>query len=301
MTPPPSSITAVIVSFNTREETLRCIAALRDTTRRPLEIILVDNGSVDGSAEAVRSSHSDVLVIENRSNLGFARANNIGLKRSETQYSLIINSDAEALPGAVDALARLLDERADVAIAAPRTLGSDRSLQLSFGPPLTPWNELRIRRFRRALASGRATARRRIEEICRVEHRPFWVSGSCFLARTKALRDVDLFDEGFFLYEEDVDLCLRVRKAGWQIVCTPTAEIIHHEGRSMAQAPSKSRIEYARSHLRYYEKHNGAIDRLLLRLWLASRAALSCIAAVFHMRDRGVHRPPNGRATTPSS
>jgi GT2 family glycosyltransferase len=81
------------------------------------------------------------------------------------------------------------------------------------------------------------------------------------------------FDEGFFLYEEDVDLCVRVRRSGWEVVYTPAAEIVHHLGRSMDQMPARARIEYHRSHLRYYRKHQSWPARLLLRTSLASRAA----------------------------
>ena len=102
---------------------------------------------------------------------------------------------------------------------------------------------------------------------------PEWVSASCFLARRSALEAVDGFDESFFLYEEDVDLCLRVRQAGGRILYTPEAEVVHHLGRSMARAPARARLEYHRSHLHFYAKHNSRAERLVLRAWMAGRAA----------------------------
>ncbi|MBN2369729.1 MAG: glycosyltransferase family 2 protein [Vicinamibacteria bacterium] len=283
-------VSAVIVSYNTKIDTLRCLASLHDATARPLEIVLVDNDSTDETAAAVRDAYPDVIVIEPHENLGFSRANNLGLRRARHPYALIINSDAEARPGAIDALAQLLDERPRVAIAAPRTFNSDGRLQLSFGPPLTPLRELRRLFQDRALRARQAAARDRLEKMCREERRPAWVSGSCFLARAQVLTAVGLFDEKFFLYEEDVDLCLRVRRAGWTVVFTPTADIVHHEGRSAAHDRRHVKLEYHRSHLRYYRKHNGPLATAALRLWLLGRAGFGWLAALLRRRGRAFER-----------
>jgi N-acetylglucosaminyl-diphospho-decaprenol L-rhamnosyltransferase len=104
------------------------------------------------------------------------------------------------------------------------------------------------------------------------EHEPDWVSGAALLARRQALASVGGFDEGFFLYEEDADLCRRLRHAGWRILFTPAAEFRHRRGVSMARAPARARLEYHRSHLRYYRKHNRPPARAVLRLLLLGRA-----------------------------
>jgi len=107
------------------------------------------------------------------------------------------------------------------------------------------------------------------------EHEPDWVSGSCLLARRSVLEAVGGFDEGFFLYEEDADLCRRVRAAGWRVVFTPAAVVRHRLGQSMGKAAARARAEYDRSHRLYYDKHNGFLQRLLLRAWMAAgRAAM---------------------------
>ena len=147
----------------------------------------------------------------------------------------------------------------------PLTRNPDGSVQVSFGPDLTPIAEWRQRRLVRGVRERRPAALREAEARATAESEPDWVSGSCFLARREALEAVGGFDEGFFLYEEDVDLCLRVRRAGWRVVYTPAAEVRHALGRSMAQAPARARLEYDRSHLRYYRKHNGAAQTALLR------------------------------------
>jgi GT2 family glycosyltransferase len=162
-------------------------------------------------------------------------------------------------------MAELLTLRPDVGLVGPRTLSSDGTVQISFGPALTPLAELRQRRLVRGVRRREAAALHSAEELAGREHEPDWVSASCFLARREALAAVGGFDESFFLYEEDVDLCVRLRQLGWRVLFSPAAVVVHHLGRSMDQSPSRARLEYHRSHLRYYRKHNGPIDRLILR------------------------------------
>ncbi|HET6899662.1 MAG TPA: glycosyltransferase, partial [Vicinamibacteria bacterium] len=151
--------------------------------------------------------------------------------------------------------------------------------QVSFGPALTPLAEWRQGRLVRGVKAGEPAALREAAALAAREHEPDWVSASCFLARKAALDAVGGFDESFFLYEEDVDLCLRVRAAGGRILFTPAAEVVHHLGRSMDRAPALARMEYHRSHLRFYAKHNSWAERAALRGWMASRAVLGWLGA----------------------
>jgi hypothetical protein len=271
---------AIVVSYNTREEVLACLGALERHAGLPFESLVVDNASADGTVEAVRAAHPAVRIIANTENAGFARACNQGMRAARAPYLLLINGDAEVRPGAVEALVGLLDARPDVAVAAPRTLNEDGTPQVSFGPDLTLAGEWRQRRRVRGVRSREPHALRRAEEASRCESEPAWVSGACFLARREAVAEVGLFDEGFFLYEEDVDLCLRLRQAGWRIVFTPAAEVVHRLGRSMRTAPERSHIEYHRSHLRFYRKHNGVLSTVALRVWMGASSLLSWLMSV---------------------
>lgn len=278
--PPEPRVSAVIVSHNTREELLRCLDALRDRVRLPLEVIVVDNASADDSVPALRAAHPGVRILANPTNLGFAAANNRGFAEARAPYLLILNSDAEVRPGAVEALASLLDAQPRVGLAGPRTLYPDGTPQLSFGPALHLASEWRQRRLVHGLARRDPRTLARAVALCAQESSPDWISASCLMARREALAAVGGFDEGFFLYEEDVDLCLRARHAGWEIVFTPAAEVIHHLGRSMERSAERARIEYQRSHLRYYRLHNGAGETSLLRLLLAARSLGSLLGAL---------------------
>jgi len=283
-------VTAVIVSFNTREHLLRCVASLQAHVSLPIEVVVVDNGSDDGSAAAVRAAHPAARVVENGANLGFAAACNRGLREARAPYGLLLNSDAEVCPGTVEALARVLDERPEVGVVGPRTVGPDGGPQLSFGPDLTPPAEWRQRRLVVGLRQGQAAAVREVTALSAREQEPAWVSAACLLARKAALDAVGGLDERFFLYEEDVDLCLRVRRAGWRILYTPAAVVMHHLGKSMDMAPARARLEYDRSHLRFYAKHRGPGARALLRAYLAGSAAAGWVAALGPGPERRARR-----------
>lgn len=262
------TVSAIVVSYNTRELLLQCIESLRAVSC-PLEVIVVDNDSADGSASAVRERQPDVKLIANGQNLGFSKANNLGLQAAAAPYVLVLNSDAAVRPDTVETMRHILEARPDVGIVGPRTVGIDGRVQVSFGPDLTPWSEWRQRKLVLGVKRRDPAAQRRLEQMAAAEHEPAWVSGSCFLARRDLLLRLGGFDEGFFLYEEDVDLCVRVRQAGFRVLFTPRAEVVHHLGRSMEKASARARDEYRRSHVRFYRKHNGPFWTFVLRIWTA--------------------------------
>lgn len=268
---------AVVVSYNTREDLLRCLASL-SASEAALEAVVVDNASADGSAAAVRAAFPDVAVVANAENLGFARANNLGLRATTAPYVLVVNPDAEVGRGTVTALAARLDGDPRAGLVGPRHVDGQGRIQVSFGPRLTPLREWRQRRLVRGVKAGRPRALRAAEEAASRPQEPDWVSGSCFLARRSALEAVGGFDEGYFLYEEDVDLCVRLRAAGYRVLYTPEATVVHHLGRAMAGAGERARLEYHRSHLRYYLRHNAPLAVLGLRALLLARGVASVAA-----------------------
>ena len=272
--PDPPKISAIVVSHNTRDDLLRCLASLAAHVRLPLEVVVVDNASTDGSVDAVRRAYPTARLLPSPANEGFSTANNAGIRASAGPHVLVLNSDAELTAGAVETMSGLLDARADVGVVGPLTRNPDGTVQLSFGSDLTPLSEWRQRSLVRGVRARRPAALREAERRASREHEPDWVSGSCFLARRAALEAVGGFDEGFFLYEEDADLCRRLRGAGWRVLYTPAAEVRHALGRSAAQAPARARLEYRRSHLRYYRKHNGLLLTALLRAYLAVTGGL---------------------------
>jgi hypothetical protein len=282
-------VAVVIVSFEARDPLLAALASVRAHASLPVEVVVVDNASADGSVEAVRAAHPAALVIANRENVGFARACNQGLRASRAPHVLFLNPDAELTPGAVEALVGAVEHRPDVGAAGPRTRSGDGTIQVSTGPDLTLVSEWRQRRLVLGVARRAPGALAEAEARHAREHEPDWVSGACLIARREALEAVGGFDERFFLYEEDADICRRLRLAGWRVVFTPAAEVRHQLGRSMARAPGRARLEYHRSHLLYYRHHNGPVSRGALRVLIALRGAWAWLRSA-------AARDPAGRA-----
>jgi len=269
------AVAVVIVSFETRDTLVLGLDALLREAGPTAEIVVVDNASGDGSAKAVLERFPLVRLIANSENVGFARASNQGARESRAPLLLFLNPDATLAPGALAALTGLLDRQPRVGVVGPRTRSGDGAIQVSTGPDLSLLSELRQRRLVRGVARRDPLALAEAEAIHAAEHEADWVSGACLMIRRAAFDAVSGFDERFFLYEEDADLCRRVRAAGWRVVFTPAAEARHALGRSMARAPERARLEYDRSHLLYYRKHCGLLQRAALRALLAAQRLLA--------------------------
>ena len=214
-------------------------------------------------------------LIANAANLGFSRANNLGLRAARGEFVLVLNSDCEVRPDAVAALAAILEGRPDVAIVGPRTVGTDGAPQVSFGPSLTPLAEWRQGRLVRGVKAGDAAALGRARALADHEQADR-VSASRFPGPPAGLA-AGRADESFF-YEE-TSTRAPARRAGGRVLYTPRAEVVHHLGRSMARSPERARLEYHRSHLRFYAKHNSAAERIALRAWMAGRAIWGWLGA----------------------
>src|SRR3989475_11925044 len=256
-------VSLIIVSFNARADLERCLESLQAAPPAAShEIIVVDNASTDGSADAARR-WPGVRVIETGGNLGFARANNIGIRASTGANLLLLNNDTIVPAGAID---RLLDELArhpDVAVVGPRLVDADGRAELSFGRMIGPLNELRQKRLVRGHERGALRQSAFVDRMTRREHFPDWVSGACLLVRRADAEAVGLLDERYFMYTEDVDFCAAVRARGRRILFTPAVEIMHLRGRSVLSAPAATRAAYRRSHLAFYEKHHPVLAPLL--------------------------------------
>ena len=244
---------------------------------------MVDNASRDGSAATVRERFPSVRLIANPENVGFARACNQGARACAAPYLLFLNPDATLAPGSLSTLAAILEARPRVGVVGPRTRSANGDIQVSTGPDLSLVSEVRQRRLVRGVARRDPAVLVEAEGLHAVEREADWVSGACLMIRRQAFDAVAGFDERFFLYEEDADLCRRVRQAGWQVLFSPTAEARHALGRSMARTPERARLEYQRSHLLYYRKHCGPAQRAALQLWLAARAALGLVVGALSL------------------
>jgi GT2 family glycosyltransferase len=268
MTPPKLSI--VIVSFNTRPDLERCIESLAASPPlMPHEIVVVDNASSDGSVGAVRRRWPAIRVIVQPENLGFAVANNTGIRASHGSMVLLLNSDCVVPSGAVDRLAERLRAHPSAAVAGPLLVDASGRTELSFGRMISPWAELRQKAIGKAYDRGMATARRWVSRAVSSERYVDWVSGAALLVYRADADAAGLLDERYFLYTEDVDFCAAIRARGRKILFTPEATVTHLRGRSRATVPGAMNAAYRRSQLAFYEKHHprwAPLLRMYLRL-----------------------------------
>jgi hypothetical protein len=260
----------IIVSFNTCEELEQCLATLCDHPPRvPHEVVVVDNASTDGTAAAVRERWPGVRLIEAGRNLGFAGANNIGIRAVESELVLLLNSDTLVPAGAIDALVSELRRRPDLAAMGPRIVDRRGRAELSFGPMMGPFNELRQKILVTLHAREVGAVSRLVERRTRRAQHPDWISGACLLVRRADALAAGLLDERYFLYAEDVDFCAALRALGKGIGFTPAAEIVHLRGASRKRRPVATEAAYRRSQLAFYAKHHprwAGVLRLYLRV-----------------------------------
>jgi GT2 family glycosyltransferase len=242
-----TTVSIVIVSFNARADLERCLESIHASPpAAETEIIVGDYGSADGSADAARR-RPRVRVIDAGANLGFARANNMGIGAGESTNVLLLNSDTIVPAGAIDRMLEALDRETDVAVVGPRLVDGAGRAELSFGRMIGPLNEFRQKRLARSAA---------VEHLTRQRQYPDWVSGACLLVRRADAEAVGGLDERYFMYAEDVDFCAAIRGRGRRILFTPDAEVIHLRGRSAASAPAATQEHYRRSQIAFYEKHH---------------------------------------------
>lgn len=251
-------LSVIIVSWNTREELKACLSSLtasRSEVQGPVEFVVVDNASSDGSAAMVEAEFPGIKLLQNGSNLGFARANNQAIRQSKGSYLLLLNSDTELLPGALHQLLHFMDSQPHVGAVGPLLLNSDGTIQPSAHPMLTPEREFWRLSFLDHLLP-RATYRmatwdRQIPRQVEV------LKGACLLLRREALEAVGLLDDSFFMYTEEVDLCFRLAQAGWQLWWVPGARVVHHGESSSRQAAEEMYIQLYRSKVQFYRKYGG--------------------------------------------
>lgn len=254
-------LSVIVICWNDLEVLRDCLASLHATTRQtPFELIVTDNGSTDGSIAFVREHYPHATVIENGHNLGFARANNVAVARSNADYQLILNPDTILHDGAIDRWVAFADRHPDAGAFACRVLNRDGTLQKSARPFPTIARYWRTALGLRSL--GRFSERLLADEYAGWDgttERPVdWQYGCAVLIRGPLMHELGGFDERFFFNFEEVDLCKRVWDAGHQIVYCPEAVITHLGGQSTGRFPLVFAVEKYRNRYRYFFKHHGA-------------------------------------------
>ena len=250
-------LSVIIVSYNSRVDLEGCLQSLTSAPPRiDHEIVIVDNASADGTSAYLRERWPGVRLIDAGGNLGFARANNLGVAQTVGELVLLLNPDTIVPPGAIDRLAGALVANPQAAVVGPRIVDEHGRAELSFGRMISPLAELR----QKVLVAGNdrrlPIISSLVDAMTRRTRSVDWVSGACLLIRRPDLEAVGLLDERFFLYTEDVDLCAAVRVRGRAVIFIAEVEIVHLRGRSGSSAPGPTNAAYRQSQIAFYEKHH---------------------------------------------
>jgi GT2 family glycosyltransferase len=249
---------------------LECLKSIIESTAEiECELIVVDNASADGSLEAVRNAYPLAITISNATNLGFGAACNQGIKLTTADFILLLNSDARINAPALHQLLTVMRLNQPCGAVGCTVVDENGNPTVSVRNFLTPFNhaleelgltkKLNISYLRRTFPSNVAAAQ--------AESSVDWIEGSCLLLRRAALEQVGLFDERFFMYSEDEDLCFRLKQQGWLICFTNSSRIIHQGGASASQNSREMLKHFYLSQMLFLEKHRGR-SSVILYYWV---------------------------------
>jgi GT2 family glycosyltransferase len=275
-----AELSIVIVNWNTRDLLLGCLRSIAaHPPRRSYELWVVDNGSCDGSVAAVQRLHPTVHLIANPDNRGFAAANNQALRASSGRYVLLLNSDTEVLPGALEAMCAYLDDQPEVGAVGCRLNNADGSAQRSCwrgcpGLRSATIDGLYLWRLFPGLLAHNEVALADHDTPQPVDH----LLGACIMTRRAVIQQIGLLDESYYLFLEETDWCHRMRSAGWAIHYLPQPRIVHFGQQSMRQIPARTLPLFYASLCRFVRKRGGRW------LWLRIALLKTIIAASVLLR-----------------
>ena len=290
------ALDVAIVSYRCEELLRACLRSLREhPPARAMSVHVVDNASGDGTAEMVAREFPEVRLTVNDENAGFSVANNVAIRAGAAPYVLVLNPDTELTAGALDRLLAVLDERPEIGMIGPRLEledgGFDHAAKRSFPTPLSALGHF-TGIGRREGASGEL-AGYRATELAEDEAGPVdAVNGAFMLMRREALARVGLFDEGYWMYMEDLDLCYRFKQAGWVVWYEPSATVIHVKAGTSGQHRSwRLNRAFHYGMYRFYRTHYAAeanpLERIAVYAGIATKLAISAIRSAL---ARGVAR-----------
>lgn len=272
-------LTIIIVNYNSMAYLKKCLNSIINSQYKVnVEIFVSDNNSKDGSIDMVKNEFPQVFLIENKNNLGYSGAANRAIRQSSGRYILILNNDIEVLDNPLDLMVERINRDSDIGLLGCMLLNSDKTLQQSFGYFKYGFISEAIQKiiFNRYRNENSLMGRYLVKT-----HKKFrevdWIRGACIMARRKAMEDVGLMDENYFMYFEEVDLCKRIWRKGWRICYFPDAKMIHHGGISSDANFDMIMIEYRKSQLYFYKKHYGVAYMKILKLYLILKTSYNYI------------------------
>jgi GT2 family glycosyltransferase len=289
-------LSIVIVNWNTRDLLLRCIEtahAVRGELQ--LEFVVIDNASSDDSVACLRERFPDITLIENTKNVGFARANNQGVRASHAPLSLLLNSDAFLTVGSLQALMDVVAAHPKAALVGAQLRNADGTFQASHTAFPTLWREFLILSGLGRVVHGHWFPSHGPDDD-RGAQPTDYVEGACMLVQNAAYLSVGGLDEGFFMYAEEVDLCYRLQQAGWQVWYQPAARVTHLGGGSSKNRKVQREVDLYRSRVQFFRKHHGGLAGLILKGQIIGFTALK---SILHALLRVLTQGRRGRRVAP--
>ena len=257
MTTDNIDLSIIIVNWNTKKLLLNCISSIYRTVHQPaFEIFVVDNSSTDGSVDAVCRAYPQVNVIANTANLGFAKANNIALRKIAGRYAVLLNSDTILKESALDRMHDFMERHPRVGMCGPQLLNEDGSKQNSIGKFPTFLTEFMSKRLIRILFPERYRQAFQFKHVALTGPTEVdFIVGACMMARKAAVNEAGMLDEEYFFLYEEVDWCFRMKTAGWPVYHLPDVEIYHLGGQSIKEMNLRARTESWRSRYLFFKKN----------------------------------------------
>jgi GT2 family glycosyltransferase len=257
------SLSVIIVTWNCGEKVHPTLDLLIQCQKYiSLEVIVVDNGSQDGTVDKIRNEFSTVICLEEKENHGFAKAVNIGAKKARGDYLLLLNDDAQLEPEACRALLEKAEGIESLGVMGAQLIFPDGRLQNSVAAVPNLWTELFNKNLLKAVLPSYFPSRHQVyQEVTDVPS----VIGACFLTKREVFTELGGLDEEFFFYLEETDYCVRSRSKGYRVVHNPFVRVIHEQGRSSRKVAVWSKLQYHRSLLTFFRKHKGATTAKFLK------------------------------------
>lgn len=252
-------LSIIIVNYNSTDNLKKCLASLSQHGKIGMEVFIVDNNSRDFDTKEIKSICSNVNIIINPKNQGFAKANNQAYKLSKGEIILLLNPDVEVLPGALDVMASYLSKHQDVAAVGPKLLNEQRQeANKGYYNKFPVLSDVFSCYFR--LKKITAPLPDYAIEVAQIP-------GACLMVKREVIEKIGFLDERFFVWMEDVDFCLRIKQAGWKLMYLPQAEALHAGGATFKQMKRGEKgLMWARSNIRYFFKNKSAVEAGLFTL-----------------------------------
>jgi GT2 family glycosyltransferase len=266
-------LSIIIVSWNVQEYLRRCLNSLKADVDQNLkyEVIVIDNDSMDNTVAMLARDFPEVKLIHNKDNLGFARANNQGIKISRGKFVLLLNPDTEVKKGCIDTLISFLQSHDRVGVVGPKLLNPDGTLQASgVNFPSLASSLLGYFRLKREVTGAYFVH----------ASQPIMVNalvGACLLTRREVIDQVGGLDESYFMYVEEADWCYRIQNRGWHIYFVPEAQVYHRKGGSARHVPLETYVRLRESRILFLLKHRDRMQAILLGFGYTINAFLKCL------------------------